>query len=115
MSLSWNVFNSRATRLVLLRLRRRSISERRCVASAWVMKTRALAARSLRSVLGKSWISRSSSSRASGYQPASIRNRTTRSRSSAFFWSTRPISDMITECGTWLVSTTPTQKPSIPR
>ncbi len=44
-------------------------------------------------------ISRSSSARASGYQPASIRNRTTRSRSSPFFWSTRPTSDMITECG----------------
>ncbi len=114
-SLSLKVFSSCDTAWYCCALRRTSISDRRCVASAWIMKTRALAARALRSVPGKSLTIRSSSFLASGYQPASIKNRITRSRSAAFFGSTRPSSAITTGRGTWSVSTTPSQNPSIPR
>ena len=64
-----------------------------------------MAARSLSSGEGKSLTRRSSSCLASLRQPTSIKNRTTRSRSSVFFCSTRPRRCITESRGTWLIST----------
>ena len=88
---------------------------RRFTASSCRRYCRAIAARSLSSGEGKSLTRRSSSCLASARQPTSIKNRTTRSRSSTLFCSTRPRTCITDSRGTWLISTWPTQKPSTPR